>query len=52
MMPSTHDWINNPLGVVEGMFGKRHTGTSPPPQITATELAASTIRLGSMLIAN
>lgn len=28
MMPSTHDWINNPLGVVEGMFGKRHTGTS------------------------
>ncbi|XP_042357598.1 mini-chromosome maintenance complex-binding protein [Plectropomus leopardus] len=20
MMPSTHDWINNPLGVVEGMF--------------------------------
>lgn len=27
-MPSSHDWINNPLGVVEGMFGKRRTGTS------------------------
>lgn len=24
-MPSTHDWINNPLDVVEGMFGKRET---------------------------
>lgn len=22
-MPSTQDWINNPLGVVEAMFGKR-----------------------------
>lgn len=21
-MPSTQDWINDPLGVVEGMFGK------------------------------
>uniref|UniRef100_A0A3Q4HJB6 Mini-chromosome maintenance complex-binding protein n=1 Tax=Neolamprologus brichardi TaxID=32507 RepID=A0A3Q4HJB6_NEOBR len=21
-MPSTHDWINDPVGVVEGMFGK------------------------------
>lgn len=27
-MPSTHDWINNPLDVVEEMFGKRNTGTS------------------------
>lgn len=27
IMPSTHDWINNPLGVVEGMFGKKETGT-------------------------
>ena len=25
MMPSTHDWINNPMGVVEGMFGKKQT---------------------------
>lgn len=24
-MPSAHDWINNPLGVVEGMFGKKQT---------------------------
>lgn len=27
-MSSTHDWINNPLDIVENMFGKRHTGTS------------------------
>lgn len=25
-MPSTHDWINDPLGVVEGMFGKTLRG--------------------------
>lgn len=22
-MPTVHDWINNPLGVVDGMFGKK-----------------------------
>ncbi|XP_046885023.1 mini-chromosome maintenance complex-binding protein [Hypomesus transpacificus] len=25
MMPSTHDWINNPMGVVEGMFAQRNS---------------------------
>lgn len=25
MMPSTHDWINNPLGVVEGMFAQSNS---------------------------
>ncbi|XP_062319960.1 mini-chromosome maintenance complex-binding protein isoform X1 [Osmerus eperlanus] len=25
MMPSSHDWINNPMGVVEGMFAQRNS---------------------------
>lgn len=24
-MPSVEDWINNPLGVVDGIFGKRRS---------------------------
>uniref|UniRef100_A0A665TFA7 Mini-chromosome maintenance complex-binding protein n=1 Tax=Echeneis naucrates TaxID=173247 RepID=A0A665TFA7_ECHNA len=28
-MPSTPDWINEPLAVVQGLFGKSRTGTSP-----------------------
>ncbi|XP_070772014.1 mini-chromosome maintenance complex-binding protein isoform X2 [Enoplosus armatus] len=37
MMPSTHDWINNPLGVVEGMFGASQNNPSSGWEAKAVE---------------
>ncbi|XP_047208343.1 mini-chromosome maintenance complex-binding protein isoform X1 [Girardinichthys multiradiatus] len=36
-MPSTHDWINEPLGVVEGMFAASQNGQSSGWEAKAVE---------------
>ncbi|MEQ2269249.1 hypothetical protein XENORESO_001895 [Xenotaenia resolanae] len=36
-MPSTHDWINEPLGVVEGMFAASQNGQSSGWKAKAVE---------------
>ncbi|GLD48831.1 mini-chromosome maintenance complex-binding protein, partial [Lates japonicus] len=36
-MPSTHDWINNPLGVVEGMFAASQNNLSSGWEAKAVE---------------
>uniref|UniRef100_A0A4W6CWV6 Mini-chromosome maintenance complex-binding protein n=1 Tax=Lates calcarifer TaxID=8187 RepID=A0A4W6CWV6_LATCA len=36
-MPSTHDWINNPLGVVEGMFAASQNNPSSGWEAKAVE---------------
>ncbi|MEQ2303435.1 hypothetical protein AMECASPLE_016894 [Ameca splendens] len=36
-MPSTHDWINEPLGVVEGMFAASQNSQSSGWEVKAVE---------------
>lgn len=51
-MTSAHDWINNPLDIVDGLFGERQTGTSLTAIVWLTrERYQLAVRLSAMLTA-